>query len=545
MRFQDQLKQIPRETIWAQYCGFLDLSLEEYMQIQNRLMEEQISLWKNCELGKHLLQDKKFSTVAEFCEIFPLTTYADYADTLLMQHGHMLPDKPVIWIQTTWEGGKYPVKLAPYTKSMLNTFCSNIMACMMLATSTGKGNFDIAPGNTFLYGLAPLPYATGLLPRALSSEIDISFLPPVKEAESMSFSERNKKGFKMGVSRGIDYFFALGSVAYCVSQNVDQMLKGKSTLSSNLKTVSPRMIARFLSAKYRCKREGRDLHPRDLFHLKGFMVAGTDNNCYMDELEELWGIRPLEVFAGTEPTCVGCETWARDGMYFFPDSCFYEFIPEEEMVRSQKDPSYRPKTCLMDEVVAGEKYELVISVFKGGAFMRYRVGDVYRCMGIDHSAGSANLPRFRYIDRTSDVIDIAGFTRVSEASIQSVVQLSDLPVENWIAAKEFTNNNKPFLHMYVELRPEALANSAVSAEILKERLSIYFKYVDQDYKDLKKLLGMDPLEITILRCGTFARYACKTGSTLRRINPSPYEVRELLQLQSKADVIVRKEREFE
>ena len=545
MRFQEQLKQTSRENLWAEYCGFLDLTMDEYMQIQNRLMEEQISLWKNCELGRHLLGNKKLSCVEEFRESFPLTTYSDYADTLLMRRGDMLPDTPVIWIQTTWEGGKHPIKLAPYTKSMLNTFCDNIMACMMLATSTGKGKFDIAPGNTFLYGLAPLPYATGLLPRALSSEIEISFLPPVKEAESLSFGERNKKGFKMGMSRGIDYFFALGSVAYFVSLSFGQMFNGKSASSGSLKTFSPRMIARYLAAKQRCKREGRDLRPSDLFHLKGFMVAGTDNNCYKDELEELWGIRPLEVFAGTEPTCIGCETWTRDGMYFFPDACFYEFIPEDEMARNRKDPSYQPKTCLMDEVIAGEKYELVISVFKGGAFMRYRVGDVYRCLGKDSAAGGAHLPRFRYIDRTSDIIDVAGFTRISEDSIENVVRLSGLPVENWVAAKEFTHNNKPFLHMYVELRPEALMSSAVSREILKEHLGIYFKYIDHDYKDLKKILGMDPLEVTILRCGTFAKYARKTGDTLCHINPSAYEVRELVQLQESADVVTRKERGLE
>ena len=29
-------------------------------------------------------------------------------------------------------------------------------------------------------------------------------------------------------------------------------------------------------------------------------------------------------------------------MYFFPDTCFYEFIPEDEMEKSFDDPSYEP-----------------------------------------------------------------------------------------------------------------------------------------------------------------------------------------------------------
>ena len=61
------------------------------------------------------------------------------------------------------------------------------------------------------------------------------------------------------------------------------------------------------------------------------------------------------------PSISGTETWTRDGMYFFPDTSFYEFIPEEDMLKNLEDPSYVPRTCLMDEVVPGEKYEIVIT----------------------------------------------------------------------------------------------------------------------------------------------------------------------------------------
>ena len=100
------------------------------------------------------------------------------------------------------------------------------------------------------------------------------------------------------------------------------------------------------------------------------MVAGTDNQCYKDDLEEMWGVRPMELFAGTEPSIIGTETWTRNGMYFFPDTCFYEFITEKDMLHNYEDPTFTPPTYLMDEVVPGEKYELVITVLKGGAFAR-------------------------------------------------------------------------------------------------------------------------------------------------------------------------------
>ena len=510
------------------------------MQIQTRLMEEQISLWSNCALGQRFLKGKKINSIEEFRQIIPLTSYEDYADVLLPKQGSMLPDDPIIWIQTTWEGGRHPIKVAPYTKSMLDTYRNNVLACMILSTTETKGKFDIKVRDTFLYGLAPLPYATGLFPLALNDEINIDFLPPVKEAVQMSFSERNKKGFKMGLSRGIDFFFGLGSVAYFVSLSLTEMSKsGGSGKGGGLSGCSLPMLGRMAKAKYQCKKENRELLPKDLFDLKGFMVAGTDNNSYKDDLERLWGVRPMELFAGTEPSCIGTETWTRDGMYFFPDTCFYEFIPEQEMERNIADPSYQPKTYLMNEVIPGEKYELVISVLKGGAFVRYRVGDVYRCVGLENAADGTHIPRFHYIDRIPTIIDIAGFTRISEHSIRNVIELSHLQIADWIAVKEYNQEKRPLLHLYVEMEAESLASQALSKEILREHLSVYFKYVDQDYQDLKRILGVDPLEITILRCGTFAEFQRKTGKKLRKMNPSVYDVMELVRAQESVDWVYR------
>lgn len=530
MTFQDKLRNREYDRIWQEYCGFLDLDLEEYMHIQNRLLLEQMELWCNCPLGQQILKGRHPKTIEEFRQMVPLTTYEDYADVLLLKKEDMLPDQPIIWIQTTWEGGRHPIKVAPYTKGMLQTYKNNVIASMMLSTSTKKGQFDIEEADTFLYALAPLPYTTGLIPLALTDEIDVEFLPHVNDAVKMSFSERNKKGFKMGLGKGIDFFFGLGSVAYYVSLSVASMSEGdkKGNSLKKLLSMSPSMIFRYLKAKKICRKENRPLKPKDLFKLKGFVCAGTDNRCYKDDLEDLWGVRPIEVFSGTEPSCIGIETWTRNGLYFFPDTCFYEFIPEHEMRRNMEDPSYQPRTVCMDQVVPGEVYEIAITVLKGGAFARYRVGDMYRCVGLTSKEDETKIPRFEYIDRIPTIIDIAGFTRISENSIQTAIDLSGLDIQDWTALKEFTKEKgRPYLHLYVELKPECIVGRAISEELLKEHLTIYFKYVDQDYHDLKRILGMDPLVVTILRCGTFRMYEQTFGKKLPKINPSFHDVRDL------------------
>lgn len=529
--FRERLKRQEYEAIWDEYCGFLELDIRQYMTIQYRLMEEQMKLWCSSEIGKSILKGKRPSTIEEFRKEVPLTTYDDYADILLLKKSEMLPGDPVVWIRTTWEGGRHPVKIAPYTRSMLDTFRDNVIACLILCTSAEKGRITVENTDKILYGLAPLPYLTGLMPYVLNEATDIQFLPPVDEAVNMSFSERNKAGFKLGMKNNIEIFFGLGSVAYAVSLSLAQMSASSGGLSA-LKSCKPAMIKRILSAKSRCRRERRSLKPKDLFKLKGFMVAGTDNNCYKDDLEALWGVRPMELFAGTEPSLIGTESWTRKGMYFFPNACFYEFITEEDMLKNIDDSTYIPRTYLMDEVIPGMTYELVISVFKGGAFARYRVGDMYRCLGLENREDGTKIPRFEYIDRIPSIIDIGGFTRISESGIESVIELSKLPVRHWTAKKEFTDNNRPFMHLYIEIERDAFATSAVTAELLREQMSAYFKYIDQDYRDLKKILGMDPLVVTVVKCGTFDTFKKVKGHAVRQMNPTQYDLSDLLKYQA-------------
>ena len=83
MRFQEKLHQYSKEEIWEEYCSFLTLTPEEFMHIQNRLLEEQIELWSSSGIGQSILKGKYPRTIEEFREMVPLTTYEDYAPMLL------------------------------------------------------------------------------------------------------------------------------------------------------------------------------------------------------------------------------------------------------------------------------------------------------------------------------------------------------------------------------------------------------------------------------------------------------------------------------
>ena len=91
MRFSEKLSKDSPKEIWQEYCGFLDLSMEEYMQIQKSLLIEQIKLLSDSKLGKRLLKNTIPQSVDEFRRAVPLTRYEDYADTLLLKREDDLP----------------------------------------------------------------------------------------------------------------------------------------------------------------------------------------------------------------------------------------------------------------------------------------------------------------------------------------------------------------------------------------------------------------------------------------------------------------------
>ena len=139
MNFEEKLKAKTSSEIWNEYCGFLDLSIDEYMHIQYRLLNEQIALLSKCGLGQRLLNGTLPKNADEFRQMVPITTYEDYADVLLLKQADMLPAPPVVWLKTTWESGNKPEKWAPYCESMLDTYKTNIISALILSTSKKKG----------------------------------------------------------------------------------------------------------------------------------------------------------------------------------------------------------------------------------------------------------------------------------------------------------------------------------------------------------------------------------------------------------------------
>jgi len=507
------LRQGRRDEIWQKYCGFIDLSLGEFMEIQRRKLMEQIDLLSKCELGHKLLGDKAPTSVEEFQERVPLTTYEDYAPYLLEKNEEVLPVKPYWWLHTSGRSGEYEYKWIPYTKEMAKKLAEYAMIGLIFASCSRRGEFVFAENDIMLSALAPFPYISGAIGRALEWEFPFSFVPPTEEAMEMDFQERIREGFRLALKTGLDAFNGVASVLARIG---DQFVEGSSSFQPSLYLLHPKVLARLIRGFIRSRLDGRKyLLPKDLWDVKCLGTGGTDTALFRDRIREYWGREPVEAYACTEGGLLSFQLWNCKGMTFLPDVCFLEFIPEEEHLKNKEDPTYRPRALLLDEVEAGERYEIVLTNFLGGALVRYRVGDLIEIISLRDEELNVDLPQMVFYSRADDIIDIASIARLTETMIWQAIADADFAYVDWVARKEY-QAGEVLLHVYIEPKGK------VDGDEIRERIHRNLQRLDPFYAELESLWNMDPLRVTLLSPGTFLRYYQareKEGADLAHLKP--------------------------
>jgi hypothetical protein len=507
------LRQGRRDEIWKKYCGFIDLSLEEFMEIQERLLMEQIQLLGKCELGRKLLRDRLPTSVEEFRQMVPLTTYADYLPYLAEKREDVLPEKPVCWVRTSGRSGEYAYKWAPVTKRHYEEEIGGFLASVIFATCRGRGDIALEEHDKFLYGMAPPPYVTGMIAPAILQEFPFDFLPPAEKAEKASFQERIEMGFNMALREGLDIFFGIGSILVSIGERFSQET-GKVRISSAV--LHPKAFYRLMRGLIRSRIVKRPMTPADLWNLKGIITGGMDAAVFRDVIEYYWGKSPIEFYGSAESALVAVQTWDRKGFTFVPDTNFLEFIPEEEHLKLKRDPDYRPRIILLNELQSGEKYEIVVTRFKGGIFVRYRVGDIIRISALRNEKLDIDIPQMVFETRADDVIDVGGFTWLTEKAVWQAIEETRIGYVDWTATK-IVEEQQPMLHLYIELK-----ESSVDKEQFRLMLHEKLCEVDISYDDIDKMLGLKPLRVTLLSPGTFHRYYLErqaAGADLAELKP--------------------------
>lgn len=508
------IKQNQKEQVWSRYCGHFDLSIDEFMQIQERLLFEQFDILEDSAIGKKFFGKKHPKTIDEFRKKVPFTTYDDYVDFLLAKDESLLPKAHYRWCHTSGRSGKYDFKWVPYTDRMYERFGEITFTAMILSAAKYKGDINFKLNDALLLGTAPVPYASGYASRALDDLVELRFLPPLEEGEKMEFADRISTGFKLGMGEGVDYFYGLASVLGKMGENFEQ---GGGGGVSTLKGLKISTVLRLLKGMLLAKLQGRPMLPKDIWNLKGVMTAGMDTDVYRERVEHYWGRAPLEAYASSEGLGLCMQAWNYKGMTLFPDVDFYEFIPFDEHLRSKEDPSYTPKTLLTNELTPGI-YEVVFTNLLGGVFMRYRVGDLIKVIAMKDDEIGCTLPQFKFYSRGDDLIDLGGIVRFTEKSIWQALDAAGIDYTDWTAKKEY-NNGKPYLSIFIEFKSPDHIPVETAEKLVEEAIT----EMNPEYVGLDQILGEQNLKISELKIGSFARYIKaqkEAGADLAHLKPA-------------------------
>lgn len=480
--------------IWQKYCGFLDLSLPEFMEIQERLLLEDIELITNTPVGSQLMKGKVPTSVAEFRQTVPLTTYEDYASYLGEGKDDTLPEKPYCWGHTSGRSGSF--KWVPFSERAYECLGDAVAAGLILASAARKGEVNFKKGDRAIYNTPPRPYISGIAAYAGAQRLGLQFVPPLELSEKMDFEQRIEEGFRMSLRLGADFLGSMTSILIKVGEGFTDRSAGMKLSRSML---HPAVLFRIARAIIRSKIERRAILPKDLWPVKAVLCGGMDTAIHKDRVKHYWGRLPYEYYACTEGGIIALQTWNDKGMVFTPYSVFLEFIPEEEWLKNREQKEYTPSTVLLDEVEEGERYELVMTSFYGMPFLRYRPGDLLRIVSLKDKESGINLPHMIFEARADDIIDIAGFTRLDEKTGWQAIANSGVNYEDWTIRKEYAKD-KPVLHLYIELKDRL--NGKDVENLIHDNL----KAVDNNYNNLEAMLGIRPLKVTLLSRGTFERY---------------------------------------
>jgi len=517
----DLLRQGRKEELWQMCCGFIDLSLEQFMAIQKRLLLEQIELLKNCELGRKVMRGAMPTTVEEFREQVPLTTYSDYLPELVEKREDVLPAKVFMWVRTSGYTGEYDIKWVPMSESFSRE-CEKVAGgTLILSCCNGRGDTsNVKEHIKSIFTLGPRPYASGAIGYLVQQAVGYDVLP--SNAEGMSFEERIKAGFEEALYRGLDGFGGLSVVLVTVGEQIKQQSRGV-----NIRPLlsHPKALFRVAKALIKSKRAHRPMLPKDLWSIKGIGGGGTDTEVFKERIKELWGRYPLEMYAGTEGGIYALQAWDYEGMTFIPNLNFFEFIPEREWFKWQLDHSYQPRTLLLDEVKAGENYEIVITNFHGGIMTRYKVGDMVRITSLRNEKLGIDIPQMVFYSRADDLIILTGLGYITEKLVWEAIENTSIPYVDWTARKEVIDD-KPALHIYIELKDNYIAKEESIAVAIREEFrkleSIYNYNPYPLVGDLETTLELKPIQVTLLPQGAFSNYISQRqaeGADLGHLKP--------------------------
>jgi jasmonic acid-amino synthetase len=193
-----------------------------------------------------------------------------------------------------------------------------------------------------------------------------------------------------------------------------------------------------------------------------------------------------------------------------PNIGFFEFIPLNESAGDHEKDKTEPKPLGLTQVKVGKEYEIIITSLAG--LYRYRLGDVVKVMGFHNKT-----PELQFVRRHNLVLAI-NIDKNTEKDLQISVEtaaklLSDEKHElvDYTSMVDFSTDPAHYVIFWE-------VNGQPTEDILQQCSSCLDKsFVDAGYVSSRKVNSIGPLELRVLKPGTFHKiidHYVGQGSTL-------------------------------
>ncbi|CAA6665885.1 unnamed protein product [Spirodela intermedia] len=205
-------------------------------------------------------------------------------------------------------------------------------------------------------------------------------------------------------------------------------------------------------------------------------------------------LKKLRHYAGDLPLLSG--DYGSSEFAVIPDIGYFEFIPMA--TNSGDKPAVEAEPIGLEEIDLGKEYEIIITDFAG--LYRYRLGDVVRVGGFHNST-----PELQFVCRRGLVLNV-NIDKNTERDLQlAVEEASKLVATENLELIDFSScvdrSAEPGHYViFWELSGEARESVLHSCADCLDR-----SFVESGYITSRKTKGIGPLELRIVRQGTFRK----------------------------------------
>lgn len=220
-------------------------------------------------------------------------------------------------------------------------------------------------------------------------------------------------------------------------------------------------------------------------------VTGGNFSIYDERVDYYTGKLPIysTAYAATEAT-IGINPYLEKIRYvIIPDTVFYEFIPiNDENIKSTR-------TCCINELKLGEKYEIVITNQAG--LYRYKLGDVIKVVGFYNKC-----PEIEFLYRKNQVLNMVSEKTTEEhltTSIQNAIKKLNLSLVDYTTIEDNTVSPGRYI-FYFEFKDSLSRRNLIELENI---LDIELQNANLAYGRFRKNNRLDKLKVKLVHKDTF------------------------------------------